>query len=55
MATKAQIKFTYEDYKSLPYVERQRYELLRRRVDPDDAIARRGSSSCLDCSSISVI
>jgi Uma2 family endonuclease len=28
MATKAQIKFTYEDYKSLPYVERQRYELL---------------------------
>jgi Uma2 family endonuclease len=28
MATKAQIKFTYEDYKSLPYVERQRFELL---------------------------
>ncbi len=28
MATKAQIKFTYEDYKSLPYVERERFELL---------------------------
>jgi Uma2 family endonuclease len=28
MATKAQIKFTYEDYKSLPYSERQRFELL---------------------------
>lgn len=28
MATKAQIKFTYEDYKSLPESETERYELL---------------------------
>lgn len=28
MATKAQIKFTYEDYKSLPYSETHRYELI---------------------------
>jgi Uma2 family endonuclease len=28
MTTKAQIKFTYEDYKSLPYSETERYELL---------------------------
>jgi Uma2 family endonuclease len=28
MATKAQIKFTYEDYKSLTLGERERYELL---------------------------
>jgi len=28
MATKAQIKFTYEDYKSLPASETKRYELL---------------------------
>ena len=28
MATKAQIKFTYEDYKSLPESETKRYELL---------------------------
>jgi Uma2 family endonuclease len=34
MATKAQIKFTYEDYKSLPYVERQRFELLEGELIP---------------------
>jgi Uma2 family endonuclease len=34
MVTKAQIKFTYEDYKSLPYVERQRYELLEGELIP---------------------
>lgn len=34
MATKAQIKFTYEDYKSLPYVERQRFELLEGALIP---------------------
>lgn len=28
MATNAQIKFTYEDYKSLPFSETRRYELL---------------------------
>jgi Uma2 family endonuclease len=28
MATKAQIKFTYEDYKSLPESETKRYELV---------------------------
>ncbi len=34
MTSKAQIKFTYEDYKSLPYVERQRYELLEGELIP---------------------
>ncbi len=34
MATQAQMKFTYEDYKSLPYVERQRYELLEGELIP---------------------
>jgi Uma2 family endonuclease len=34
VATKAQIKFTYEDYKSLPYLERQRYELLEGELIP---------------------
>lgn len=34
MASKAQIKFTYEDYKSLPYVERQRFELLEGELIP---------------------
>ncbi len=34
MATKTQIKFTYEDYKSLPYVERQRFELLEGELIP---------------------
>ena len=34
MATKAHIKFTYEDYKSLPYSERQRYELLEGELIP---------------------
>ncbi|MEM2493638.1 MAG: Uma2 family endonuclease [Nitrososphaerota archaeon] len=34
MAPKAQIKFTYEDYKSLPYVERQRFELLEGELIP---------------------
>ncbi len=34
MATKAQIKFTYEDYKSLPYTERQRFELLEGELIP---------------------
>lgn len=34
MATKAQIKFTYEDYKSLPYSERERFELLEGELIP---------------------
>lgn len=31
---KAAIKFTYEDYKSLPESERERYELLEGVEDP---------------------
>jgi Uma2 family endonuclease len=34
MATKTQIRFTYEDYKSLPYSERQRFELLEGELIP---------------------
>lgn len=34
MVAKARIRFTYEDYRSLPYVERQRFELLEGELIP---------------------